>query len=323
MADDVQFQSTTPATPAAGVVVATDDVEGVQFQRVKLDVGKNGVSVPVEGALPVSIEQLETGRAMVQALGFGGLPFAQKEDGGELLTQDTNLVNVLGGNSLLNKGRLMVEATTQDSVAKFDYLNGLNDSFTYDVSGRALTTLQISGAWAGTITFEATVDLTNWVVMGGMGLYAGYPASATTSTNGIWRFNTAGIQQVRIRLTAFTAGAAAVTVVASTNPSGPMPVAMDSIYRQLTYDVTLPGLISPINRVLSIAPIAFATQTSYTDQKFAGVPYVQPRLRVESAGSQQMPFAQVPATYELKTRDEMLYRLMEEILAQLMILNGQ
>ena len=34
--------------------VATDDVGGVQFQRVKLDLGGDGVSVPVTTALPVS-----------------------------------------------------------------------------------------------------------------------------------------------------------------------------------------------------------------------------------------------------------------------------
>jgi hypothetical protein len=55
------------------VPIASDDVSGVQFQKVKLDVGGDGVSVPVDGALPVSavgelIEAIESMRMAVQAL---------------------------------------------------------------------------------------------------------------------------------------------------------------------------------------------------------------------------------------------------------------
>lgn len=31
-----------PITPGVGIVIATDDVVGVQFQRVKLDLGGDG-----------------------------------------------------------------------------------------------------------------------------------------------------------------------------------------------------------------------------------------------------------------------------------------
>ena len=48
MADNVAI------TPGAGATIATDDVGGVQFQRVKLDLGGDGVSAPVTTALPVS-----------------------------------------------------------------------------------------------------------------------------------------------------------------------------------------------------------------------------------------------------------------------------
>lgn len=47
MADNVQFQAATPATPPATLLVATDDVGGAHYQRVKLDVGGDGVSTPV------------------------------------------------------------------------------------------------------------------------------------------------------------------------------------------------------------------------------------------------------------------------------------
>ena len=47
MADNV-------ALPGSAATVATDDVGGIQFQRVKLDLGGDGLSVPVTGAIPVS-----------------------------------------------------------------------------------------------------------------------------------------------------------------------------------------------------------------------------------------------------------------------------
>ena len=53
MADDVTFQPTV-ATPPSGTKVATDEVGGSHFQRVKLDLGGDGVSTPVEGTVPVS-----------------------------------------------------------------------------------------------------------------------------------------------------------------------------------------------------------------------------------------------------------------------------
>ena len=59
MADNVTFQTTTLATPPGATVVATDDVAGKHYQRVKLDVGGDGLTVPVTdgggGTLPVSL----------------------------------------------------------------------------------------------------------------------------------------------------------------------------------------------------------------------------------------------------------------------------
>lgn len=55
MADNVIYQTTAPATPPNGLTVAADDVGGVAFQVVKLDVGGDGVSAPVSAANPVPV----------------------------------------------------------------------------------------------------------------------------------------------------------------------------------------------------------------------------------------------------------------------------
>ena len=65
MADNVQFQAATLATPLSGVTVATDDVGGIQYQRVKLDVGGDGVSTPVTLVNPLPIGTLPGGTVIV------------------------------------------------------------------------------------------------------------------------------------------------------------------------------------------------------------------------------------------------------------------
>jgi hypothetical protein len=47
MADDVTL-------PGTGAVVATDDVGGKQYQRIKLDLGGNGLADPAVGSVPVT-----------------------------------------------------------------------------------------------------------------------------------------------------------------------------------------------------------------------------------------------------------------------------
>jgi len=48
MADNVTIVSdATAGSPPRDTVIATDDIDGVQFQRVKLDLGADGESLPV------------------------------------------------------------------------------------------------------------------------------------------------------------------------------------------------------------------------------------------------------------------------------------
>jgi len=49
MADNLLYNQ-----PDTGATIATDDVGGVQYQIVKLDLGVDGASQPVDTALPVS-----------------------------------------------------------------------------------------------------------------------------------------------------------------------------------------------------------------------------------------------------------------------------
>lgn len=76
MADNVTFQ-TTVATPPSGAVIATDDVGGAHYQRVKVDLGGDGVSSPwtgnvvdtaAEASLAILDDWDETDRAKVNPI---------------------------------------------------------------------------------------------------------------------------------------------------------------------------------------------------------------------------------------------------------------
>jgi hypothetical protein len=96
MADNVTI------TPGTGVAIATDDVGGVQYQRVKLDLGAEGLSAPVVGPIPVSQPGLPValgagGGLKAEGIGAGGTPA-----GGVLTVQgtDAGALRILTNNGL-------------------------------------------------------------------------------------------------------------------------------------------------------------------------------------------------------------------------------
>jgi hypothetical protein len=79
----------------------------------------------------------------------------------------------------------------------------------YDVAGVGVT-----GTWTGTLTFEGSVDGTNYVAMAATPLVGGAVVSTTTG-NGAWRCNLAGLAAMRLRGSAAMTGTAVVTIMAA------------------------------------------------------------------------------------------------------------
>tara|TARA_R110000868_G_scaffold148399_7_gene370319 strand:- start:70 stop:1002 length:933 start_codon:yes stop_codon:yes gene_type:complete len=87
MADNLTTQSGTPATVPSASVIATDDVSSVHFQKVKLDVGGDGVSVPASGDATNGLDVDVTRVQGTVTVGDGGGTISV-DDGGGTLTVD-------------------------------------------------------------------------------------------------------------------------------------------------------------------------------------------------------------------------------------------
>jgi hypothetical protein len=83
-----------------------------------------------------------------------------------------------------------------------------------DVGGKASLTLQVTGTFSGTVTFEASLDGSNWVSRSGID--GSGNKSSTATTTGIYQFNIDGIKYFRARISAYTSGS--ITVVARATP---------------------------------------------------------------------------------------------------------
>jgi hypothetical protein len=71
-------------------------------------------------------------------------------------------------------------------------------------------TCQVTGITTATITWEGTVDGTNWVAIQAVDLGTG-TAATTATANGIYRINCTGLVEVRARISAHTTGTIYVT----------------------------------------------------------------------------------------------------------------
>jgi len=113
MADNVAI------TAGSGTAIAADDVSGVMYQKVKLDLGGDGVSDPVETTLPVSGEVAITDTYA---------PIGSHSSGA-LISSAITLTKPEGANSILiqtlvQNVRFTLDGTTPTASVGFQILAG-------------------------------------------------------------------------------------------------------------------------------------------------------------------------------------------------------
>lgn len=79
-----------------------------------------------------------------------------------------------------------------------------------DVKGLTALALQVTGTFSATVTWEGTLDGTNWIAIVVLNRNAGTQATTATAA-GLYLANVAGLALFRARVSAFTSGAVTVT----------------------------------------------------------------------------------------------------------------
>lgn len=167
-----------PVTPGAGASIATDDVGGVQFQKVKVDAGGDGVSVPViagqqlaAASVPVVLAS-DKSVTVVQAtatnlkVDASGVAVPVTDNGGNISIDD-------GGNSITvdyattgsgtAAGALRVELPTNGTgvlatlgtITNVVHVDDNAASLTVDNAGTFAVQAAQSGTWTVTINADA------------------------------------------------------------------------------------------------------------------------------------------------------------------------
>jgi hypothetical protein len=248
-------------------------------------------------------------------------------------TTDTNLDRWLELLTTASAYKLAVNPQYQDKRASRQ-LMGLNDEFSVATDGYASCSIQIAGTWAGSIAFEVTADGGNWVTAYPT---AGVATNSTTINNGTYRLSVAALARVRVRWATYTSGVPFVTFALSALPltlpavggsQGQTLQQRASTFELNTWDNNLATVLGALNLIRSgwladviIAPTAPTMPTTYASNAFAKVPQIQPRLRVEAAGSEKLPLAQVPNSLEMRVVSDEIRRLLEELVLRTALVN--
>jgi hypothetical protein len=246
----------------------------------------------------------------------------KKEESGEINTIDENLRMVLGTERLITSTKkLNVNAIPDYFVTSKMLAPVTNSSFMMDVTSYSSLAIQLSGTWTGTITFECSSDGGNFIALNGIAVN-GTAIISTATANGIYRFNVAGLIKVQVRFSTATSGTPIVQFIASPETSSLIVNTVTIAGAVTTTDSILPTSITTQANPAKIIPVAPTLPTSGINNFLASYfPQIFQRLRVESAGSNRVPFKQEDNTDKILTSDDNVRLLLQNILRQLEILN--
>ena len=222
MPDNVNIKDSSNAV----VPVATEDIGGgVEVQRVKLmlgDHGQDGGGVTGTNPLPVDVVLADAPTWGAQGpLTQDSREQSSYDEVNALLTRDEFLGRVLGQDLLVNPStkRLQVEGAPVADNSVFGFLQALNTDLTVVLNGASTVLVQLTGTWAGTVSFEASPDSQNWYVVYGQSPTVLTTAVGSSTTVGLWACPVGGFRAFRARFSAYTSGVAKALLVTSINPT--------------------------------------------------------------------------------------------------------
>jgi hypothetical protein len=211
--------STDNAAFTRGTTAVTPVAARVETSAPTLTNGNNGVlSLTTGGALRVDISS-------------GGVPgFAEdaahtsSDTGVQVLavrndTPGTALTSTNGDYASLTVSSLNGLWVTNVDEAASGSLTATSQAVTYSaLAGKSTVGVQITGTFVATVTFEATIDGTNWTAINAVTNQTGALVTTATAT-GLWQIDVAGYIGFRVRCSAFTSGTVVVTCRAGVGDS--------------------------------------------------------------------------------------------------------
>lgn len=122
----------------------------------------------------------------------------------------------MGSYGKITQGASSTPASTTMQSAATGTGNGTN----LNVQGYASATVQISGTFSATITFEISTDDSVWTAIPARPVGTGAAVSTTATAAGVFCFNTAGFKSLRARISTYASGS--VTAVGTTSVVSPI-----------------------------------------------------------------------------------------------------
>jgi hypothetical protein len=149
---------------------------------------------------------------------------------------------------------------TPQFVSNTGTLSGATQVVNLPITSESAGTVQITGTWVGTITFEATLDGTTFYPINAVSASTSSPQT-TTTVNGLYRLTPAGTLSFRANMTSFTSGTANILIRATNGVGG------------IFSNQVIPTILSSSQNALSVG--IKATMTAYGYQRMTLEPKVQ------------------------------------------------
>jgi len=340
-----QILTITNTTDNTLIYVFADATLGGTFDGTMLTLSYDTSSMADNDALQiyVDIPDIQQSTKLLSQLNIGDVVLLQDESTGELFTKDQNLARIFGGVEVTDNDGYLKNKMRFDDKLVSGRLGVIGEALGIDCKGYATIGIQLAGTWAGTVTFEGRTNTGDYQTLNAIATNGTTLVTSTTG-NGIFRVNTAGIVRFQVRFSAYSSGTLFATLEASGevgmvsigNPvsgSQTQPLTQRaSTFELTTFDTNVSSVLG--NAVLYrlgnlstadpiVAPTVNPAQpATYADNRYVKYPQQFPRLRVESGGDQKLPFAQEVTTNRMLISNPEVYSIFEKILLQLQVLNN-
>lgn len=168
----------------------------------------NTLSYPAESITITSLATVTIPASVLNAFAGDPLVISDITLGNLFLTDGTNTYS---GNSALQLLFDYSQAST-DRVLLAQNVTTLNQTVIINTANMGSVMVQVTGTFVATLSFEATIDGTNYFGWYGTSNQTVVPVQSITSPDQVI-FNASGIQAFRVNCTAYTSGTAIVSIV--------------------------------------------------------------------------------------------------------------